>query len=87
MDSLSFLTDLDSPSTGVHFNRQWILQQIMALCYALDDLNSSFTFVLCPGYGGTDGNKEGDGATRHVAESSQVDAIVVRCDKGKVQSE
>lgn len=55
----------------------------MAPCHALDDPGSSFTFVWCPGYVVVEDNEEADAATRHVAESPEVDAIAIRPDDTK----
>ena len=69
-NSTSFLTALDNPSTV-----DPSLQQLIALCHALNDLGASTSFVWCPGHVGIGGNEEAGAAARHAADSPQDDAI------------
>ena len=60
-----------------------LLQQIMALCFALEDLGWSYTFVSCSDHVSTEANKEGDGAAINAADSLRVDAFGIWLDVTK----
>ena len=67
MDALSFLNALDNLCIV-----DPLLQQLMVLCHALQDLGSFFTFVSK--YLGSvciEGNEEADAASRNAVDSPQ----------------
>ena len=62
--SLSFLTALNNLGTV-----DLLLQQVMAICHALQDLGLSSNFVWCPGHVGIENNKGADATVRNAADS------------------
>ena len=54
-----------------------LLQQLMALCHALNNIALSFTFVCCPGHVVIEGNEEAVAAARHLTDSPIADAIAI----------